>query len=68
MPCDGPKVFAGGFSPDGRLIATGEDSVANGKGSLKIWSALDGDLLVGPLQHPDDVKDVAFSPRLEDRW
>ena len=62
MPCDGPTVTAGRFSPDGRLIATGEDSVANGKGSLKIWSALNGDLLEGPLRHPDDVRGVAFSP------
>ena len=62
LPCDGPTVIAGGFSPDGRLIATGEDSVANGKGILKIWSAVNGDLLVGPLRHPDDVKSVAFSP------
>jgi WD40 repeat protein len=49
-------VTDGVFSPDGKLIATASADYAS------IWSALNGDLRIDRLVHPDGVREVLFSP------
>jgi hypothetical protein len=50
-------VWAAGFSPDGRLCATGcQDRTA------RLWDARTGQPVGEPLRHPAPVKEVTFSP------
>ena len=57
MQAGGAGLGALAFSPDGRLLATGEQS-----GAVKIWQVSDHRLLSTLAGHAAAVRSLAFSP------
>lgn len=53
----GPSAVVAAASRDRSLIATG-----HGDGTVNVWDALNGRLVVGPLRAGSEVRAVAFSP------
>ena len=54
-------AFDAAFSPDGSRVA----AVDSAKGQVSIFSASDGQTLIGPLAHPDFTVGVGFDPGAE---
>ena len=55
--CKDPYINSVGFSPDGKMIASGSNN-----NSIKLWNVADGKLLRTLLGHQDGVNSVSFSP------
>ncbi len=63
VPVDGQYVKCLAFSPDGRLLATGEgDLAARDSGRILLWDAVSGERLYALEGHSEPVFGLAFSP------